>query len=93
MAEREGVPPENAIMQLEIIETMYGLTIENKEEIAHWISDMARNRREALSITTTLNTWIALSLGKGEISENVHIPIDLMEGFLFDARRGDAFSE
>lgn len=86
MHERDGISPENAIMQLEVIEAMYGIAILNKEEVAHWIADMARDRKEALAITTILNTRIATGMGGG-MSGELLVPRGLLEQILVDLRR------
>lgn len=91
MPEKDAVSPENAIIQLEVIEAVYGILITNKEEVAHWIADMARNRGEAFAITSVLNTRIAIAIGKGELDGSIWIPGDLLEEILSALRRGEAW--
>jgi hypothetical protein len=63
------------ISHLTTIETVYSITINNKEEVAKWIADSISDEKNALSIATSLNTWVMMSNTGGSIT----IPISVVK--------------
>lgn len=53
--------------QLTVIEQVYSIKIQNKDEIIRLISDRIDNPKQVLMICTSLNTWIANSNKQGNI--------------------------
>jgi hypothetical protein len=45
--------------QLMAIEQIYGIKIENRDHISQLIGEKARDRRQVLTICTSLNFWVA----------------------------------
>jgi hypothetical protein len=63
------------ISHLTTIETVYSITINNKEEVAKWIADSISDEKNALTIATSLNTWVMMSNTCGSIT----IPISVVK--------------
>ena len=61
------------LAHLDIIESIYGVEILNKSRVVQWIEEVTDDDKQALTITTALNTWIMMnSTGKElEIPNNV----------------------
>ena len=61
------------LAHLHIIESIYGVEILNKSRVVQWIEEVTDDDKQALTITTALNTWIMMnSTGKElEIPNNV----------------------
>jgi hypothetical protein len=57
------------------IESVYGLNIRNKSEVARWIADRTEEEKIALTMTTALNTWVMMNAGGG----SVDIPTNVLE--------------
>jgi hypothetical protein len=66
---------ERLISHLTTIETVYNITINNKEEVAKWIADSISDEKNALTIATSLNTWVMMSNTGGSIT----IPISVVK--------------
>jgi|LGVF01.1.fsa_nt_gb hypothetical protein len=66
---------ERLISHLTIIETVYSITINNKEEVAKWIADSTSDEKNALTIATSLNTWVMMNSTDGSIT----IPIGAVQ--------------
>lgn len=58
---------EQAKAQLMMIEKIYGLKIINRDEVAGLIASNVDNNRQALTISSSLNSWILLNRKKGDI--------------------------
>lgn len=65
---------ERAEMQLGVIEQSYSIKIQNKENIARIIADKVSDKRQVLSVCSSLNYWVATN----EIKGNVVIPLDIV---------------
>ncbi|MFV9630978.1 MAG: hypothetical protein ACNYWM_07930 [Methanosarcinales archaeon] len=63
------------ISHLTTIETVYNITINNKEEVAKWIVDSISDEKNALTIATSLNTWVMMNNTGGSIT----IPISVVK--------------
>jgi hypothetical protein len=63
---------ERAMAQLGIIEHVYSIEIQNKEEIARLIAKHVTDKRQVLAICTSLNSWIAGNNVEGKVA----IPLD-----------------
>jgi hypothetical protein len=48
-----------ALAQLMAIEQIYGMKIENRNQIARLIGDRVGDKRQVLTICTALNSWVA----------------------------------
>jgi hypothetical protein len=48
--------------QLMAIEQVYGIRIANRDEVARLIGERAKDRRQVLTICTSLNSWAAMNL-------------------------------
>jgi len=59
---------ERLISHLTTIETVYNITINNKEEVAKWIADSISDEKNALTIATSLNTWVMMNNTGGSIT-------------------------
>jgi len=59
---------ERLISHLTTIETVYNTTINNKEEVAKWIADSISDEKNALTIATSLNTWVMMNNTGGSIT-------------------------
>jgi hypothetical protein len=66
---------ERLISHLTTIETVYNITINNKEEVAKWIAGSISDEKNALTIATSLNTWVMMSNTGGSIT----IPISVVK--------------
>lgn len=66
---------ERLISHLTTIETVYNITINNKEEVAKWIADSISDEKNALTIATSLNTWVMMNNTGGSIT----IPISVVK--------------
>ncbi|MCD4843687.1 MAG: hypothetical protein K8R25_04270 [Methanosarcinales archaeon] len=66
---------ERLISHLTIIETVYSVTINNKEEVAKLIADSTSDEKNALAIATSLNTWVMMNSTGGSIT----IPISAVQ--------------
>ena len=66
---------ERLISHLTTIETVYNITINNKEEVAKWIADSISDEKNALTIATSLNTWVMMKNTGGSIT----IPISVVK--------------
>ena len=64
--------------QLMAIEQVHGIRILNREEVASIIGSGAADHRQVLWICTSLNSWVAISGCRGEVS----IPLDVINGLL-----------
>lgn len=53
--------------QLLIIEDVYHITMLNKEDLVKWITDAAQSEADVITITTSLNTWVALKGIEGPV--------------------------
>jgi mannose/fructose/N-acetylgalactosamine-specific phosphotransferase system component IIB len=62
---------------LNVIETMYELTIINLEEIIKAITEKTHDEDKILTICTALNTWVALNAALGG---EVEIPLEVVSG-------------
>jgi mannose/fructose/N-acetylgalactosamine-specific phosphotransferase system component IIB len=62
---------------LNVIETMYELTIVNLEEIIEAITEKTQDEDKILTICTALNTWVALNAALGG---EVEIPLEVVNG-------------
>jgi hypothetical protein len=60
--------------QLMAIEQIYGIKIENRDQIAQLIGEKAGDKRQVLTICTSLNSWVATNGQKV-----VAIPQDVLE--------------
>jgi hypothetical protein len=60
--------------QLMAIEQIYGIRIKNREHIAQLIGKKAEDKRQVLTICTSLNSWVAAN-----IREAVIIPYEVLE--------------
>jgi uncharacterized membrane protein len=60
--------------QLMAIEQIYGIQIKNREEVARLIGEKAGDKRQVLTICTSLNSWVAVNL-----KEVVIIPSEVLE--------------
>ena len=58
---------EQANAQLMMIEQIYGLKIINRDEVADFIDSNVDNNRQALTICSSLNSWILLNKKKGDV--------------------------
>lgn len=63
------------ISHLTTIEAVYNITINNKEEVAKWIADSISDEKNALTIATSLNTWVMMNNTGGSIT----IPISVVK--------------
>ncbi|MCK5217849.1 MAG: hypothetical protein KAJ93_08670 [Methanosarcinales archaeon] len=66
---------ERLISHLTIIETVYSVIINNKEEVAKWIADSTSDEKNALTIATSLNTWVMMN----STGESITIPISTVQ--------------
>ncbi|MEA3295355.1 MAG: hypothetical protein U9P81_10405 [Euryarchaeota archaeon] len=66
---------ERLISHLTTIETVYNITINNKEKVAKWIADSISDEKNALTIATSLNTWVMMNNTGGSIT----IPISVVK--------------
>jgi hypothetical protein len=66
---------ERAKSQLMIIENMYGIRIQKKDEVTNLIAGSAENSRQILRICSFLNSWLAMSGARGDVS----IPADTLK--------------
>jgi|GEM_PF-6547471 len=53
--------------QLLVIEYAYSITMLNKEDLIRWITDAARSEIDVITITTSLNNWVALKGVEGPV--------------------------
>jgi hypothetical protein len=60
--------------QLVAIEQIYGIKIENRDRIAKLIGQKAGDKRQVLTICTSLNSWVAVNL-----QDAVIIPQEVLE--------------
>jgi hypothetical protein len=60
--------------QLMAIEQIYGIKIENRDQIAQLIGEKAGDKRQVLTICTSLNSWVAANGGKAVV-----IPQEVLE--------------
>jgi hypothetical protein len=58
---------EQAKAQLMMIEQIYGLKIINRDEVAGLIASNVDNKRQVLTICSSLNSWILLNKKKGDV--------------------------
>jgi hypothetical protein len=65
---------ERAEMQLGVMEQSYSIKILNKEDVARVIADEAIDKRQVLTICTSLNYWVAANKVKGDVV----IPLDVV---------------
>ena len=56
------------------IEHIYGIKIKNRDEVARLIGEKAGDKRQVLTICTSLNSWVAVNL-----KEVVIIPSEVLE--------------
>jgi hypothetical protein len=61
-------------IQLQLIEQSYSIKIRNKEDVARVIADGAIDKRQVLTICTSLNYWVAANKVKGDVV----IPLDVV---------------
>jgi mannose/fructose/N-acetylgalactosamine-specific phosphotransferase system component IIB len=68
---------------LNVIETMYELTIINLEEVIEAITEKTQDEEKILTICTALNTWVALNAALGgEVEISVEVVNGLAEKIL-----------
>jgi hypothetical protein len=65
--------------QLFVIETTYGITIVNRDEVISTIIDKTLDDQRILTICTALNSWVAMNAG---MSPEVAIPLDVVSSLL-----------
>jgi hypothetical protein len=53
--------------QLMAIEQAWGIRIANRAQLRDWIAESLSDPVEILSLTTTLNTWMALNQPSGTV--------------------------
>jgi len=53
--------------QLETIEQVWGIRIPNRGQLRDWIAAETADPVEILSVTTSLNTWMALNQPEGSV--------------------------
>ncbi|MDD1653595.1 MAG: hypothetical protein LUQ64_03525 [Methanomicrobiales archaeon] len=53
--------------QLVTIEQAWGIRIANRAQLRDWIGDSLTDPAEILSLTTSLNTWMALNQPEGSV--------------------------
>jgi hypothetical protein len=63
--------------QLMAIEQIYGIKIENRDHIAKLIGEKAGDKRQVLTICTSLNSWVATNRRKVVV-----IPLEVLEPLL-----------
>lgn len=66
---------DRVLAHLETIESVYGVRIYNKPEVAQWIGDRTDNEKTALTIATALNTWVLMNTSGG----SVDIPVNVLQ--------------
>ncbi len=59
---------EQAKAQMMMIEHIYGLKIMNRDEVAGLIAANVDNKRQVLTICSSLNSWILLNKKKGDVA-------------------------
>ena len=47
--------------QILVIEQVYSITILNKEDLVRWIIDVTASEADVITITTSLNSWVAMN--------------------------------
>lgn len=62
-----GILEDRITAHLETIESVYGVKILNKMEVAGWISNKTDDEKTALTIATALNTWVLMNSSGGGI--------------------------
>ncbi len=62
---------------LNVIETMYELTIINLEAVIEAITERTKDEDKILKICTALNSWVALNASLGG---EVEIPLEVVNG-------------
>ena len=67
-------------MQLRVIEQSYSIKIQNKEDIARIIADKVDDKRQVLSVCSSLNYWIATNNKKGNIVIPPNVVLMVLEG-------------
>jgi hypothetical protein len=70
--------------QLFVIETTYGITIVNRDEVINAIIEKTRDDQRILMICTALNSWVAMNAG---MSPEVAIPLDVVNSLLGQVMR------
>ena len=73
MAKKPPVEEGVVRAQLQFLESVYGITILNMNELISWILTEAHTDHEVFGITAALNTWLAVENPSGavRISETV----------------------
>ena len=69
---------ERAEMQLRAIEMAYSIDIQNKEDIAQLIATSVKDKRQVLTVCTSLNSWIA----SNNISGGGMVPLNVVSKFI-----------
>ncbi len=62
-----------ASFQLMMIEQVWGIRFENREEIASWIAAVVHDDRQVLSVTSSINNLVAARASHGTIGPTVTI--------------------
>ena len=71
----EDIIVERLNAHLQTIESVYGVKITNKKEVAEWIADKTHDEKTALTIATVLNTWVLTN----KYSGNIKIPFKVLK--------------
>lgn len=64
--------------QLSVIEMLYSIKIQNKEEIVSLLSERLNDKKQILMVCTSISSWIAGSSIKGDAV----IPINVILRFI-----------
>ncbi len=64
---------ELAESQLMMIEQVWGIRFENREELAAWIGEVVHDDHQVLSVTSSINNLVAAKMSHGTIGSLVTI--------------------
>ena len=67
--------------QIKMIEMVYGITIQNPEEVASFLRSRSENEQDAFRYTAALNTWVA----RYGIQPDLVISRRVLENIIFSA--------
>ncbi len=73
--------------QLEILESVYGIQILNKNELVAWILNESHTDHEVYGITAALNTWLSME----NLSGPIRIPENIFREIADVVRKKERF--